>query len=154
MPLVGKGLSILWEAPQSALGIAMLGVEAARRRIKKIEVEGGRLVVESSGTGISLGYVVFWSRENSRWHDLDDRNRAHELGHTKQSRLFGPLYLPVIGVPSISRAIYAFGYREITGRQWTGYYEGYPENWADRLGGVVRDRERGLKTPPSAAESV
>ena len=142
MSLLGTSLSLLWEAPQTALGIAMLGAETARKRIRNIEVRDGRVLVESSGTGISLGYIVFWSRENSRWHDLDDRNRAHELGHTKQSRLFGPLYLPVIGLPSISRGIYAVAHREITGRQWTGYYDGYPENWADRLGGVVRNEER------------
>jgi hypothetical protein len=29
----------------------------------------------------------------------------------------------------------------LSARQWTRYYEGYPENWADRLGGVVRDKE-------------
>ncbi len=142
MSLLRTGLSLLWEAPQTALGVAILGVEAARKRIRNIEVVNGRMVVESRGTGISLGHVVFWSRESSRWHELDDRNRAHELGHTKQSRLFGPLYLPIIGVPSISRAIYALAYREITGREWTRYYDGYPEKWADRLGGVVRDEER------------
>ena len=119
----------------------MLGVEAARKRIVQVEVEDGRLVVQSTGTGVSLGHIVFWSSENIRWHDLDDRNRAHELGHTKQSRLLGWLYLPVIGLPSISRAAYALAFREVTGRQWTRYYEGYPENWADRLGGVVRDKE-------------
>ena len=142
MSLLRRGLSLAWEAPQTALGAAMLGVEAARKRVVEIEVEDGRLVVESKGTGISLGHVVIWSRENSRWHDLDVRNRAHELGHTKQSRLLGWLYLPVIGLPSISRAAYALVFREVTGRQWTRYYEGYPENWADRLGGVVREKEQ------------
>jgi len=142
MSLLRSGLSLLWEAPQTALGVAILGVEAARKRIRNIEVEDGRMVVESRGTGISLGHIVFWSRESSRWHELDDRNRAHELGHTKQSRLFGPLYLPIIGIPSISRAIYALAHREITGREWTRYYDGYPEKWADRLGGVARDEER------------
>jgi hypothetical protein len=141
MSLIGRGLSLVWEAPQTALGLAMLGVEAARKRIVNVEIEKGRLVVESKGTGISLGHVVFWSRENSRWHDLDLRNRAHELGHTKQSRVLGWAYLPVVGLPSISRAAYALLYREATGRQWTRYYEGYPEKWADRLGGVVRDQE-------------
>ena len=141
MSLLGRGVSLVWEAPQTALGAAMLGVEAARKRIVQIEVEEGRLVVESKGTGISLGHIVFWSRENSRWHDLDVRNRAHELGHTKQSRLLGWLYLPVIGLPSISRAAYALAHREVTGRQWTRYYEGYPENWADRLGDVIREKE-------------
>jgi len=116
----------------------MLGAEAVRRRIVRIEVEGGRLVVESSGTGISLGYIVFWSQADSRWHRLDIRNRAHELGHAEQSRMLGWLYLSAIGVPSISRAVYAFFYREVTGRVWEGYYDGYPEDWADRLGGVER----------------
>lgn len=139
MSLIRRGLSFVWEAPQTALGAAMLAAEAARARIVRIEMQDGRLVVESKGTGISLGHVVFWSRENSRWHDLDVRNRAHELGHTKQSRMLGWLYLPVVGVPSISRALYALLYRELTGKQWTRYYEGYPENWADRLGGVIRD---------------
>ena len=139
MPLTRKVLSLAWEAPQTALGVAMLAAEAARGRIVGFEVEDGRLVIESKGTGISLGHIVFWSRENSRWHDLDLRNRAHELGHTKQSRLLGPLYLPVVGLPSISRAAYALLHRELTGRSWTRYYDGYPENWADRLGGVRRD---------------
>ncbi|MGB8329170.1 MAG: hypothetical protein WCE62_03510 [Polyangiales bacterium] len=143
MPLLRRGLSLAWEAPQTALGAAMLGAEALRKRIVKIEVQDGRLVVESRGTGISLGHIVFWSRENSRWHDLDFRNRAHELGHTKQSRLLGWLYLPLVGLPSISRAAYALIYRETTGRQWAGYYAGYPENWADRLGGVIRQKEQG-----------
>ncbi len=120
----------------------MLGAEALRSRVVNVELEDGRLVVESKGTGISLGYIVFWSREDSRWHDLDIRNRAHELGHTKQSRLLGWLYLPVIGLPSISRAAYALAHREVTGRQWARYYEGYPENWADRLGGVIREKEQ------------
>ena len=141
MSWLHRGLSLVWEAPQTALGVAMLGVEAATKRVVQIEVEKGRLVVESKGSGISLGYIVFWSRENSRWHDLDIRNRAHELGHTKQSELLGWLYLPVVGLPSISRAAYALLFREVTGRQWTRYYEGYPENWADRLGGVMREKE-------------
>lgn len=142
MPLLRRAISLVWEAPQTALGAMMLGAESVRKRIVRTEVEDGRLVVESKGTGISLGHIVFWSRENGRWHDLDVRNRAHELGHSRQSRLLGPLYLPLVGLPSISRAAYAFVFRELTGTQWTRYYEGYPENWADRLGGVVREREQ------------
>lgn len=142
MSIVRRWLSLAWEAPQTVLGAAMLGAEASRKRIVGIEIENGRLVVESKGTGISLGHIVFWSREDSRWHDLDLRNRAHELGHCKQSQLFGWLYLPLIGLPSISRAAYALVFRELTGRQWTRYYEGFPENWADRLGGVIREKEQ------------
>ena len=139
MSLLRAGMSLGWEAPQTLLGGALLAIEKLRGRVVKIEREEGRLVVESRGTGISLGHVVFWCRENNRWHELDERNRAHELGHTKQSRMLGWLYLPLVGVPSISRAAYALLYREVTGKSWTHYYDGYPEDWADRLGGVTRD---------------
>lgn len=139
MSVLRRAASYLWEAPQSMLGVAMLGAEAARGRILNVDVERGRVVVESRGTGISLGYFVFWSQQSSRWHELDARNRGHELGHAEQSRMLGWLYLPVVGVPSISGAAYAFLYRELTGRRWTGYYERYPERWADQLGGVVRE---------------
>lgn len=142
MSLIRRGLSLAWEAPQGALGLAMLLAERARNRVVRVEVENGRILVESKGTGISLGHLVFWTREGSRWQDLDLRNRAHELGHAKQSRMLGWLYLPLVGLPSISRAAYALVYREVTGRQWTGYYDGYPENWADRLGGVQREKGR------------
>lgn len=33
-------------------------------------------------------------------------------------------------------ALYARAYRRRTGRWWPRYFDGYPENWADRLGGV------------------
>jgi hypothetical protein len=139
MPIAKTLLSFAWEAPQTLLGVACLGVEAWRDRVVRLEIEQGRLLVESTGTGLSLGHVVFWTREHNRWQEMDDSNRWHELGHTKQSRLLGWLYLPLVGVPSISRAAFALVYRELTGRVWTRYYEGYPEKWADRLGGVVRD---------------
>lgn len=130
--------SVLWELPQDLLGAAALAGEAVSGRIVAIEVEDGRLVIESTGTGVSLGHFVFWSRRDNRWHLMDERNRAHELGHAKQSALLGPLYLPIVGVPSVGRAVYAMLFREVTGARWTRYYEGFPERWADELGGVDR----------------
>lgn len=119
---------MLWELPQNVLGALTFVSERARGRVVHVEREDGRFVVETEGTAISLGHVVFWSRRSSRWHDLD----------AVQSKMLGPLYLPIVGVPSTARAIYAFAYREVTGRKWTRYYDGFPERWADRLGGVDR----------------
>jgi hypothetical protein len=130
--------AVLWELPQNALGVLTFASERLRGRVVRVERVDGRFVVETTGTAISLGHLVFWSRRSSRWHDLDERNRQHELGHAVQSRMLGPLYLPVVGVPSTARAMYALGYREVTGRKWTGYYDGFPERWADELGGVQR----------------
>ncbi len=129
---------LVWELPQSLLGAALFASERARGRIVRVERTKDRVVIETAGTAVSLGHLVFWSRESSRWHTLDVRNRAHELGHAHQSRMLGPLYLPLVGIPSTARAAYAFVYRELTGRKWDGYYRGFPERWADELGGVQR----------------
>lgn len=55
------------------------------------------------------------------------------LGHAKQSRLLGPLYLIVIGLPSI---LWAGIHGKVAPRK--SYYWFYTERWADRLGGVGR----------------
>ena len=60
----------------------------------------------------------------------------HEaLGHGTQSRILGPFYLPVIGLPSI---IWAWLYGAVIPYTRNGYYRFYTEKWADKLGGVVR----------------
>lgn len=57
------------------------------------------------------------------------RSLAHELGHRKQSRMLGPLYLFVVGIPSVVRFIY----RRLRGKDYAWYIAGYPESWAERL---------------------
>lgn len=55
----------------------------------------------------------------------------HEYGHTKQSRMLGPVYLLFIGLPSVIgnllNRIIKFDYYK---QPW--------EAWADKLGGVER----------------
>lgn len=82
--------------------------------------------------GISLGNIILV--------DCDYKGNAntwnHEWGHTIQSRILGPLYLFIVGIPSfIWACLYGtklFPYKR------NGYYKVYPENWADKLGGVIR----------------
>jgi NADH:ubiquinone oxidoreductase subunit K len=135
---IGRAALFAWELPQNTLGAALFVIEAMTGSIAGVRFERERLMIESKGVAVSLGLLVFWCRRSNRWHDLDERNRDHEWGHSIQSRWLGPLYLPVVGVPSALRSLYAFTYREITGRKWQGYYDGFPERQADRLGGVVR----------------
>ena len=127
-----------WELPQNVLGAALLGLQAATGRIEAIELDRDRLFVRSKTAAVSLGFFVFWATGETRWFSLDERVKEHEYGHSFQSRMLGPLYLPLVGVPSTMRVVYAIAYRELTGRRWTGYYDGYPANWADRLGAVQR----------------
>ena len=57
---------------------------------------------------------------------------AHESGHVKQSLYLGPLYLFVIGIPSI---LWAWSHRWIAPRK--SYYWFYTESIANKLGGVA-----------------
>lgn len=130
----------LWELPQNVLGAALYQVCRLTGKVRGTDHARGRFFVEvDSEIAVSLGWFVFWSGEQTtRWFRIDHAVRAHEFGHTFQSRMLGPLYLPLVGVPSVMRNVYAVAYREITGRRWQGYFDGYPEDWADRLGGVDR----------------
>jgi hypothetical protein len=129
--------SILWEQPQTALGALALLVRWTFGLVERIESSNGRLFIQSRG-GISLGVFVFHDGRESRWFYPNSGIREHEFGHTYQSRWLGPLYLVLVGLPSVSRGIYAIAYRELTGRRWRGYFDGWPEKQADRLGGVDR----------------
>ena len=87
--------------------------------------------------GISLGNFVYFRPP------LYKNMLLHEYGHCLQSRLLGPFYLIVIGLPSLLWALWWHPGRRI------GYYDFYTERWADRLGGVNRSGKRGT----NAAES-
>jgi hypothetical protein len=129
----------IWELPQNLLGLLFYVVLRLTGGVRATVREGRFLYVQTRSSAISLGWFVFWvawlgtGGENPR-----ERNRRHEYGHTVQSRMFGPLYLPIIGLPSAARAVYARLYFIRHRRPWNGYYRGYPERWADRLGGISR----------------
>src|SRR5262249_28015514 len=131
--------SVLWEQPQTALGGVLLLLRWAFRLVGHVEVRAGRIFAQTRG-GISLGLFVFYDGRESRWFYPGSGTREHEYGHTFQSRWFGPLYLLVVGVPSLCRGLYAIGYRELTRRRWRGYFDGWPEKQADRLGKVDRQQ--------------
>ena len=95
-------------------------------KAKKVE---DHYVCELKGGGVSLGEFVFLANEST----LDTRMLSHEIGHRKQSRILGWLYLPVIGLPSV---IWAVCFKRYRIRNNVGYYSFYTESWADRLGGV------------------
>ena len=73
--------------------------------------------------GLSLGEYIFLN--NNRVASI-----KHEYGHSIQSKYLGPLYLLVIGIPSLIWAIF--------GKRGDAYYAFYTERWADKLGGVDR----------------
>lgn len=138
MSLVDALLGATWEMPQTALGAAALAGHLARREVRSVGIERGCVLVEIDTGAVSLGRFVFHSRMDSAYVPVGPENKDHELGHAVQSRRYGPLYLPLVGVPSVMRVVYAVAYKHTHGRRWGGYYDGWPEKQADELGGVDR----------------
>jgi hypothetical protein len=134
-----------WELPQNVLGLALLAVQQLRGRVRRVVFERERMMVElAGGAAVSLGLFVFWTATDNPFVPVGAENADHEWGHSVQSRWLGPSYLLLVGVPSQLRVFYALAHRALGGRRWAHYYDGYPEDWADRLGGV----DRSLRPPP------
>lgn len=115
-----KVLSYIWCLPQNLLGLLFLlfirGEE--RHTLNGISF----YYAKDFRGGISLGRYIILG-------DKRERSVRHEFGHCIQSRMLGPLYLIVVGLPSLIHA-------------WLckcddhSYYDYWCERWADKLGGI------------------
>lgn len=112
----------LWCLPQLIVGFIVMLVTKAKKD------ERG-LYIWKYGYGLSLDSFIFVSEYAS------ENTIKHEQGHTKQSRILGPLYLLVVGIPSAVWCHFFEGYRK---KNNVSYYDFYCEKWADKLGGVNR----------------
>lgn len=124
---LAKFLFGIWQLPQWLVGLVSLLIYKSQKRIIGVHHEtwSNIYIIDRHPSGVSYGPVIF-VRED------EDKMKRHELGHAVQSRMLGPLYLIVVGLPSL----YNFLTWNPTHKK--DYYELYPENWADRLGGVKR----------------
>lgn len=91
------------------------------------------LVCKRFPAGISLGMFIIMNK-NCRGTYFYTKHIAHEYGHTKQSLILGPLYLLIVGIPSMVMNILT----RLKLLRYGTYYERFPEKWADELGGVNR----------------
>ena len=110
-----KALLLAWQLPQAIIGFLFSrGAERKRR--------GDVAYYQWKRRGsISLGPFIIVD---------DPASIDHERAHSVQSRMLGPLYLIVIGLPSlIWCALYSY-----TGlRHRAGYYSFYTEAWAEAI---------------------
>lgn len=118
----------IWQLPQNLLGLLLMLIlqGETRHRLGTIRF----YYLKTFPGGITLGEYIFVGRKQ----ELMVR---HEFGHVLQSRYLGPLYLIVIGLPSLLHAGLN-GVLNCCDRHPEGYYHFYTESWADRLGGVTR----------------
>lgn len=130
-----KVLLYIWQLPQNIAGLAvwMYYERKAHGKSSRQLLRGVRYLRTfsiGSGKALALGeYVVLnWFAS----HDTAD----HEFGHVRQSRMLGPLYLPLIGLQSLCHA--AVHYDLCGKKKYKPYTHFWTERWADRLGGVRR----------------
>ena len=123
----------VWQLPQNLVGLVFGWFLKGKRDLptppglsKMIHF----VSAENMHGGISLGNFVYGRPP------IYKRMMLHEYGHCLQSRILGPFYLIVIGLPSLLWALWWHPGRRV------GYYTFYTERWADRLGGVDRGKTR------------
>ena len=123
-----KVLMYIWQAPQMLAAWIWYLV----RYENIIDKSTGKFYTVYRGAsrgGVTLGDRIFLS--NCYQGEYLALIIAHESGHVKQSMILGPLYLFVIGIPSI---IWAWCRKTIAPNK--SYWWFYTEAWANKLGGV------------------
>lgn len=120
-------LEYIWQLPQTIAAFIYFTYLSNRNEILDTCTYQGTIVFikRSAGGSVTLGNHIFLSPKAT------DATVMHEWGHTRQSLMLGPLYLIVIGIPSI---IWAAIHKSLAPNK--SYYWFYTESWADRLGGV------------------
>lgn len=124
-------LMYIWQLPQNLCGLIYLILPQSRISKVKGNKDANSLKasvhLQDQRGGVTLGRYIFIYRNdyNLEW------TIKHECGHVKQSRILGPLYLFVIGIPSIVHA--ALPCKRC---KTEGYYHFYTEKWSNKLMGI------------------
>ena len=122
----------IWQLPQNLCGILYRNI-SKDNRIAEVENKdattvGAKVYLQRNRGGVTLGKYIFI---NQTYQDQGEVIK-HECGHVKQSKMLGPLYLIVIGIPSILHAALN-GCIGCCEKHEEGYYHFYTEKWANKL---------------------
>ena len=116
------GVLYLWQLPQNLIGLIFLA--CCRDRVRVTNQRGAAFyATKHVKGGVTLGRYVFIAVDNMTRQPVFD----HEFGHVRQSKWLGPLWLPVIAIPS---GIHCLCCRA------DNYYHFYTERWANAWGGI------------------
>ncbi|MBP5230223.1 MAG: hypothetical protein ILO68_00690 [Clostridia bacterium] len=124
-----------WGFPQNAAGFLVFAFVRIRHRLRgdkspapSADFRHAVVTGWNLRSALSLGMFLFVP-------SLDPFQPCalwvHEFGHSVQSCILGPLFLPVAGFPSM---IWAGCFRRFRKRTGISYYRFLPEKWANRLG--------------------
>ena len=106
-----------WELPQTTVGYNYSQWRNTTGNVDEVELAYGATFSVNLNAdeqdGVSLGNFVNINLRGNNIDILNDPLFMHEYGHTFQSQIWGPLYLPVIG---LSSAISASNNKRLSGR--------------------------------------
>ena len=121
-------LLFIWQLPQNMVGFIMWLYFKIAGDLETIVNNKYSKVYRSKymSGGISLGCFAFVSNYSSKKQEVV----MHEQGHMWDSKVMGPLYLLIVGLPSLLNA--GFGFTKC-------YYDFFCEAWANRHAGLYAD---------------
>lgn len=126
----------VWQFPQHIVALVILALNRGGEKREKGGITYYHVVRGVFGCGVSLGnYILLPDGHES------ETTVRHEMGHQIQSRRWGVFYLLSVGLVS---AIFNNLWDRLFHKDWSAaernewYYSRWPENEADRLGGVQR----------------
>ena len=127
MKYIRNLILFIWQLPQHIVALIYFGYLVMMCKDLGVDSRYKQAIVIPCimRGAITLGNYVFVGL-NSEYKETV----KHELGHTIQSKILGPLYLIVIGIPSITYC----GLRRIfPSLRKKNYYDFYTEKWANNL---------------------
>lgn len=132
-----KALLLIWELPQNIAGAFYFIIHGVFAKTFIIDDgDSFEMYSDKQKGGVSLGifriYKAKYYKSSAYYVKI---KRMHEKGHRTQSKWLGPLYLVIIGIPSLIWATLHSFCKPISK---INYYWFYPEKWADKIGGVKR----------------
>lgn len=129
METIKRAALILWQLPQTILGLLVLLFTR-----HKTYIDNGVWVARHWTSNACFGEIIILRP----YYDSDDH--GHECGHREQSRMAGLLYLLLVGIPSAAgNLIDRWCHKSWTKREKRMWYYNLPwEADADERGGVWR----------------
>lgn len=126
-------LQFSWGILQNLVGLCIfLALLAARPRAERYLFHGAIVTHWGRRGSMGCGLFIFYGHYTAP-EPIASSVLVHEFGHTVQSMLLGPFFLPIIGLPSLIWATADY-YEKLRRRQHRSYYDLYCEAGANRLG--------------------
>lgn len=127
MKYIRNLILFIWQLPQHIVALIYFGYLVMMCKDLGVDSRYKQAIVIPCVMrgAVTLGNYVFVGL-NSEYKETV----KHELGHTIQSKILGPLYLIVIGIPSIT---YCGLRRLFPSLRKKNYYNFYTEKWANNL---------------------